>query len=417
MKIAGIIAEYNPFHTGHAYHIQKTREITGADFIIVVMSGDFIQRGGPAFLSKHQRTKMALLGGADLVFELPATHSCQSAEHFAHSGVKLLNGLGCVDYLSFGSELGDIRPFLTIGNFLADEPEVFRQLLKENLKTGSSFPAARARALTEFLRTESFCSESLPDRSADFSVPEDLLKNPNNILGIEYCKALHRTKSRILPVTVRREGKGYHDTSLGGDHPSASAIRNFCTNEQEDVLLASCFPSEIFSLIKSEDWFSHTLEEQDFSLLIRWMLMASDIKKMTVFQDINEDLARRLLNARDQYENFSHFVSLIKTKDITYTRICRALFHALLDIREIPELSYARLLGFRRSASSVMHEIKKRGELPLLTKLADSSRVLDPKSLALLKQNTRISNLYETVLCEKTQKPFIHEYSKPVIIL
>ncbi|MGN1142537.1 MAG: nucleotidyltransferase family protein [Oliverpabstia sp.] len=417
MKIAGIIAEYNPFHTGHAYHIQKTREITGADFIIVVMSGDFIQRGGPAFLSKHHRTKMALLGGADLVFELPATHSCQSAEHFARSGVELLNGLGCVDYLSFGSELGDICPFLTIGNLLATEPEVFRQLLKENLKTGLSFPAARARALEEYLCTESFCPESLPDWSADYSVSEDLLKNPNNILGIEYCKALYRTRSQIQPVTVRREGNGYHETSLGSDLPSASAIRNLCSDKQKDDLLASCFPSEIFSLMKSEDWFSHTLEEQDFSLLIRWLLMASDIKKLTVFQDINEDLARRILNVRDQYENFSQFVSLIKTKDMTYTRICRALFHAILDIREIPELSYARLLGFRRSASPVMHEIKKRGELPLLTKLADSSRLLDKKSLALLKQNTRISNLYETVLSEKTQKPFIHEYSKPVVIV
>ena len=145
--------------------------------------------------------------------------------------------------------------------------------------------------------------------------------------------------------------------------------------------------------------------------------MSLDTDALTTFQDINEDLACRLVNVREQYTDFSQFVSLIKTKDMTYTRICRALFHALLDIREVPDLTYARLLGFRRSAAPVLTEIKKRGELPLLTKLADSSRLLDTKSLALLKQNTRISNLYETVLCEKTHKPFVHEYSKPIVTL
>ena len=408
MKIAGIIAEYNPFHTGHAYHIQRTREITGADFIVVVMSGDFIQRGGPAFLSKHQRAKMALLGGADLVFELPSTHSCQSAEFFAKSGVELLNGLGCIDYLSFGSELGDIRPFRILGTYLADEPESFRQLLQEKLKSGLSFPSARALALTELLSGESF-------------ITEDLLKSPNNILGMEYCKALQRTNSLIQPVTICRQGNGYHETTIKSSFPSASAIRTAMHHSRNSIgntdALASCFPDEVFSMIKSEDLLNNTLDEQDFSLLIRWMLMSLDTDALTTFQDINEDLACRLVNVREQYKDFSLFVSLIKTKDMTYTRICRALFHALLDIREVPDLTYARLQGFRRSAAPVLTEIKKRGELPLLTKLADSSKLLDTKSLALLKQNTRISNLYETVLCEKTHKAFVHEYSKSIVTL
>ena len=408
MKIAGIIAEYNPFHKGHAYHIQRTREITGADFIVVVMSGDFIQRGGPAFLTKHQRAKMALLGGADLVFELPSTHSCQSAEFFAKSGVQLLNGLGCIDYLSFGSELGDIRPFRTLGTYLADEPESFRQLLQEKLKSGLSFPSARALTLTELLSADSF-------------ITEDLLKSPNNILGIEYCKALHRTNSPIQPVTICREGNGYHETTIKSSFPSASAIRTAVHHSMDSIgntdALVSCFPDAVFSMIKSEDLLNNTVDEQDFSLLIRWMLMSSDTDTLTTFQDINEDLACRLVNVREQYKDFSLFVSLIKTKDMTYTRICRALFHALLDIREVPDLTYARLLGFRRSAAPVLTEIKKRGELPLLTKLADSSKLLDTKSLALLKQNTRISNLYETVLCEKTHKAFVHEYSKSIVTL
>ena len=162
MKIAGIIAEYNPFHTGHAYHIQKTRELTGADYIVVVMSGDFVQRGAPALYSKHLRTRMALLGGADLVFELPATHACESAEFFAQSAVGLLDGLGCVDVLSFGSESGDIEPFLQLGAFLATETPEYQNLLKEYLKKGESFPKARSLALQELLSdtdtdTGTFC--------------------------------------------------------------------------------------------------------------------------------------------------------------------------------------------------------------------------------------------------------------------
>ena len=212
MKIAGIIAEYNPFHTGHAYHIQKTRELTGADYIVVVMSGDFVQRGAPALYSKHLRTRMALLGGADLVFELPATHACESAEFFAQSAVGLLDGLGCVDVLSFGSESGDIEPFLKLGAFLATETPEYQNLLKEYLKKGESFPKARSLALQELLS----------DTDTDTGT---FLQTPNNILGVEYCKALCRRNSPIRPFTVKREGNAYHEESLKEQFPSASAIR------------------------------------------------------------------------------------------------------------------------------------------------------------------------------------------------
>lgn len=428
MKIAGIIAEYNPFHTGHAYHIQKTRKITDADFVITVISGDFVQRGGPAFLSKHQRTRMALLGGADLVFELPATHSCESAEFFARSGVELLHGLGCVDVLSFGSECGDIRPFQVLGTYLADEPDVFRTLLQEKLKSGLSFPAARRNALSELLSGE----KSIPDLTA-------FLSSPNNILGIEYCKALHRLNSPIQPVTLLREGNGYHEKSLGREFPSASAVRNFCLSltaaenppKQDPVAsklshaadtpaidqLSGCFPPEVFSYLQSEHLLRYTVTEQDFSLLLRWLVMSSDAENLSSYLDLSPDLANRMIHAAEKYENFSQFISLIKTKELTYSRICRALFHALLDIRSVPSLPYARLLGFRKSAAPVLTRIKEMGTLPLITKLADAPSILDEKGISLLNHNTRISNLYETILCEKTHKTFVHEYSKPLVIL
>lgn len=402
MKTAGIIAEYNPFHTGHAYHIQKTRETTGADYIIVVLSGDFVQRGGPAFFSKHQRTRMALLGGADLVLELPASHACQSAEFFAQSGVLLLQALGCVDYLSFGSESGDIRPFLTLGQYLSREPEDFRELLQRELKSGLSFPAARQKALRQLIL-------KTPDT-------ENFLSSPNNILGIEYCKALSRLKSRICPLTIRREGSGYHENTLGEAYPSASAIRKAFSSLTPDRL-SFCFPKSLTQNTDFKELISYPMEEEDFSLLLRWFLMGTDEKKLASFQDLNQDLARRLINTRDKYENFSQYVMLLKTKELTYSRISRALFHALLDIREVPPLSYARILGFRQSSVQLLSRIKKESRLPLLTKLADASSFLNKDAQYLLAQNTRISNLYETVLCDKYKKPFTHEYTKPIIII
>ena len=188
MKTAGIIAEYNPFHTGHQYHIEQTRAITGADFIIVVMSGDFVQRGAPAFLSKLVRTKMALLGGADLVLELPASCSCQSAEYFAYHGVSLLHALGCVDFLSFGSECGDITQLRQAADFLTMESDAYKKYLRSLLQSGCSYPTARAKA-----------AAALHPENAGFST---ILDSPNNILGIEYLKALKRLKSAILPVCL-----------------------------------------------------------------------------------------------------------------------------------------------------------------------------------------------------------------------
>lgn len=407
MKVAGIIAEYNPFHLGHAYHIEETKRLTGADFVVAVMSGDFVQRGGPAFLSKYQRTRMALLGGADLVFELPSTHACESAELFARSGVELLAGLGCIDTLSFGSETGDAAPFISLGRYLADEPEAFQSQLRMQLKNGLSFPAARQKALETIFP------------STDWGA---LLSTPNNILGIEYCKALARSGSAITPVSIKRKGSDYHTGTLDQPLPSATAIRNswisLNSSDKRDMSeLSSCFPQEVYSMLQKEVPLDHFLTEQDFSLPLRWLLYSSDAGQLASYLDLTPDLAQRLINTRDSYEDFSQYVTLLKTKELTYSRICRALFHALLGIRSLPALSYARLLGFRRSAAPVLSAIKKQGSLPLITKLADAPFSLSPSSMTLLEDNTRIAHLYKTVLCEKTRLSFLHEYQQQMIIL
>ena len=405
MKIAGIIAEYNPFHTGHAYHIQKTRELTGADYIVVVLSGDFVQRGAPALYSKHLRTRMALLGGADLVFELPSTHSCESAEFFAQNAVRLLDALGCVDVLSFGSESGTIEPFLKLGSFLSAETPEYRNLLKEYLKRGESFPKARSLTLQELLS------------DADTGT---FLQTPNNILGVEYCKALCRQNSLIRPLTVKREGNGYHDDSLNGEFPSASAIRALWKSancKMSDTAVSSCFPPAISELLSQTFTFPQFLDEEDFSPYLRWLLFSSDKAQLTSYQDVTPDFVQRLFHTRGSYESWGQYAALLKTRELTYSRICRMLMHCLLQISHVPVLSYARLLGFRRQAAPVLSELKKHSSIPVITKAADAASLLSDETAAVFSKNVEISNLYEAVWCEKYHTPFVHEYRKPLVIL
>ena len=405
MKIAGIIAEYNPFHTGHAYHIQKTRELTGADYIVVVLSGDFVQRGAPALYSKHLRTRMALLGGADLVFELPSTHSCESAEFFAQNAVRLLDALGCVDVLSFGSESGTIEPFLKLGSFLSAETPEYRNLLKEYLKRGESFPKARSLTLQELLS------------DADTGT---FLQTPNNILGVEYCKALCRQNSPIQPLTVKREGNGYHDDSLNGEFPSASAIRALWKSancKMSDTAVSSCFPPAISELLSQTFTCPQFLDEEDFSPYLRWLLFSSDKAQLTSYQDVTPDFVQRLFHTRGSYESWGQYAALLKTRELTYSRICRMLMHCLLQISHVPVLSYARLLGFRRQAAPVLSELKKHSSIPVITKAADAASLLSDETAAVFSKNVEISNLYEAVWCEKYHTPFVHECRKPLVIL
>lgn len=212
-KTVGIIAEYNPFHNGHAYQIREVRKQSGADYIIIVMSGDFVQRGRPALLDKYARARLALLGGADLVLELPCAAASGSAARFAQEAVRILDRLGVVQELWFGSEAGELAPLLEAAAVLAEEPPHFRNALRQSLRQGNSYPLARQKAL-----------EACSADGEKLAAPE-LLCLPNNILGIEYCTALKRLRSSVLPRTLKRVGSGYHDRQASGSFASASALR------------------------------------------------------------------------------------------------------------------------------------------------------------------------------------------------
>lgn len=413
MNVTGIIAEYNPFHKGHQYQIDYVRKQLKADYIVVVMSGDYVQRGAPALLPKHLRAKMALNGGADLVLELPVQSSAASAEFFAQGAVSLLDGIGAVTHLCFGSEEGEISGMLSAARILNEEPKEYQEALRHFLCEGYSFPYARNQA---FLRY----SKSIPSSAGTEEITR-LFSSPNNILGIEYCRSLLKRNSSIEPVTLKREGSGYHEKDLiPRQAPSASAIRSFlCRAGQlsDCDVLNDMIPESSLSLLLKALKTNGFLTEKDFDLLLHYRLLTLSPDEMKGFQEISSKLAQRIRKRLNEYEGFSQFAGLLKTKEITRTRIQRGLLHLLLGVqssaREIP---YARVLGFRRAASPLLKEIKKRGEIPLITKAANAPALLSADALRFMETNTTASNIYESILCKKEGRAFIHEYQKPIVI-
>ena len=240
MKICGIVAEYNPFHNGHLYHVEKTKEQTGAEAVVCVMSGNFIQRGLPALFDKWTRTKMAIQNGVDLVIELPVCYATASAEYFAQGSISLLDSLNVVDTLSFGNSCNDIKILKRIANVLYLEPEGYKKELQKEIKRGVSYPIARSNALTTFLKKE-FDEKTLTD----------ILLDSNNILGIEYLKALLYCNSNIEPVAIERKGGNYNSVYVDGNICSATAIREMLyTNKTEQ--LQAVMPTSSFEIMNSE---------------------------------------------------------------------------------------------------------------------------------------------------------------------
>lgn len=402
MRIVGLIAEYNPFHNGHKYHIKKAKELSDADALIVVMSGNFVQRGAPAIMPKHLRAKMVLLSGADLCIELPVSFATGTAEHFAYGAVSLLHNLGCVDTICFGSECGEIEPLKKCAEILCKEPETYRLSLQESLRQGNSFPTARAHAICH--------------ATGDATLSK-LLECPNNILGIEYLKALYRLDSPVKPITITRKEAGYHDDTLGSVISSATAIREHISTHSDLSALSGQMPSLCHEELMQQVKKRFPIYANDFSLLLKYRLLSEDTASLTQYQDVSESLANRIINNRNRFVSFDQFCELLKTKELTYTRISRALIHILLGIKKEPFSKgpcYARVLGFRQNATFIMAEIKKQTSIPLITKLADASPESDEAKL-MLETDLFASNLYESVITEKYHTTFINEYEHPIV--
>lgn len=435
MKVTGIIAEYNPFHKGHKYQIDYCKKKLNSDYVIVAMSGDYVQRGTPALLPKHVRAEMALRCGADLVLEMPVSVSTASAEAFAMGGVSMLDGLHIVDSLCFGSEYGKVSALMELAEILVEEPEEYRQLLKEFLSNGLSFPSARCQALTEYFRNpHNFTGDDFDGVLTPLlNQIVQILNSPNNILGIEYCKALLRLKSNIKPVTLKRQGMGYHETLAetdgsdrfsctdGNTFASASAIRELlkATLTPETISrITAQVPDEISSLLASSLLRNEFLTEDVLDPLLSYCILKENTSGLSTYLDVSRDLAERIVNRSNETNGFLQAASLLKTKELTQTRIQRALLHIILGIREVPAtVPYARVLGFRKESSALLKEIKDSSSIPLITKLADADSLLDEAGKVLLSETTFVSNLYEKLLCQKSGRNFVHEYQNQLVIL
>lgn len=398
MKIVGLITEYNPFHNGHKYHIDKAKEEAGADYAVVVMSGNFVQRGAPAIMPKQIRASAALQCGADVVIELPVYYATASAEQFAFGAVSILHHLGCVDSLCFGSESGDISLLQNAATVLFHESGELKEQLKQYLKTGITFPAARKLAYASVADCEEYAH---------------ILDQPNNILGIEYLKALFRLESSIEPIAIKRISSEYHDQVLKEEYSSATAIRNHL--QKSISILETQVPSEAFSLYEQYKHIRYPITANDFSLLLKYKLLTTSKETLQNYLDVSEELANAIHNNRDSYLSYDQFCELLKTKNYTYSRINRALLHILLEIRyKNINIPYARILGFRRESAVVLKAFKEKANLPIITK-PSRMECLNYEQKELLDLDIHASNLYESVVTEKFKTPFINEYKHAIL--
>lgn len=405
MKIVGLITEYNPFHAGHLYHMQQARKLTGADYCVILMSGSFVQRGEPAIFDKYLRTKTALLAGADLVLEIPAAFSTASAHEFAAYGVALLSAIG-VDAVVFGSECGQIEILKQAAYALNHESAEFQERLRKGLKAGLTYPQARAKAL------------EMEDTWAS------VLSSPNNILGIEYLRAAEDLHSPMEFYTISREGSGYHEDALSeAKFPSASAIRGIIRNSlSKDKDLLDILASHLPAVTHPAYTGAVPVFVDDFSELLN----AAVLQMQATFSiaDLSPELAARLAKPPYFPLSFEERIQALKTRQLTYTRVSRALLHLVLGMCE-EDISrwkdegyalYARILGFRRQSSPLLSCLHKKSSIPLITKMADAAQNLSPSALALLEQEVYASHLYQTVRMKRSGV-FQNEYTEGLVFV
>lgn len=399
MTVAAIIAEYNPFHEGHQYQIKQTRKATGADYVLVLMSGDFVQRGEPAIFDKYMRTEQALLGGADAVFELPSLYALSSAEYFAEGAVTILDKLGVVHFLSFGCETADRTVLSKNAQRLNDITQSQQHAVLALLKEGLTYPAARQQVFEEIADGDVFLSQ------------------PNDILALEYCKTLHKLNSSIQPFPIQRIGSGYHDTALTASFPSSTALRQAIMQNHSDEVtrLGKSYPDAFLSA-------------DDFSAVLYYALLSSAEDGYGDILDCTSSLSNRIRSGLDAFTQTTAFCQLCKTKDLTYTRVSRVLMHILLQMKtpsfyrepfHTRELfcPYVRLLGFQKKSEALLSAIRRESRIPIISKLADASFVLSAPAYAMLQQDLFASQLYEGIFSTKYAKKPVNEIRRSPIIL
>jgi len=411
MKVCGIIAEYNPFHNGHKYHMDFTRRELSSDYIIAVMSGSFVQRGAPAVIDKHMRARMALLGGADIVIELPAFYALQSAQYFSLGAVALLDSLGVVNHLSYGSESYE-PPKSDIIDFIASIGASDKKAIEEHIGTyvsaGNSYPSAYATSLSEYLVLSGYKKEDV----------KSTLSMPNTILELMYLEALKKLDSKIKPFKVARHGADYHDKIIKGPIASATAIRRSLGKSK---MYLDSVPSGCAKLIQA------ALGETDGPVtaerFYKTFLYAAlkDENTLSELADISGGLDMRMKKILNETVNLDDYIKSVKTKSYTYARVARAVFNLLLGISSSDAAlirgcmpMYAKVLGFKKEASKLIDTMHEKASIPVFTQTSQFYPLTQAQK-RLFEIDLLASNVYNIHAAKKFVKDT--DYKNQVVIL
>ena len=349
--VLGIIAEYNPFHNGHLYHLLKSKEITKDDYVIAVIGGNFTQRGEVSLIDKWSKAEMAIDNGVDLVIELPVLYSISSAENFAEGSIKILNSLNIVDHISFGAECPELNKLNIIANVLFEEPREFKNLLLYQLSKGISFPKARANAISSYLKDEEFAN---------------ILNEPNNILAIEYLKALKKHRAEIMPILVERKGSEYLNKDYTGKITSSTAIRNMIKLNKTYDLKDTLTPSS-YTILKEELSSGHFVRDiSELEKVMIYNLRMKSLDEIKKLPDVSEGLENVIKKAAESSNTLDEFMEIASSKRYTDTRLKRILLYSLLNITaKDMEISkkitpYVRVLGFNKNGKELISSISKK---------------------------------------------------------
>lgn len=409
MKVTAIIVEYNPFHNGHIYHIENTRKTTNCQAVIAIMTGNFVQRGMPSLIDKWNKTKIALLNGVDLVLELPVIYSVSSAEFFSYGAVSLINNLGVVNSLCFGSECSDIEILNSISDILSSEPEEFKNYLKIELLKGNSYAKARSNSIINFLSTNkniksNICSEDL----------KTLLSSSNNILGIEYLKSLKKLQSSIKPFSIKRQGEHYNSNKIKSNFSSASGIRNFLKSSKDIYKIKNTIPSETYNIINNLQHCNYNFSPEDLMVPYLKYKYFFQGKSMSLLPDVSEGIENRIYRAIENNNTYDSIIKASKTKRYAYTRISRILCQFFLGFENWDTFNlrnetcpYARVLGFNKTGIKVLKELKKSSSIPIYTKLPKKANAILTMDIASTKAYSLLNKSID----------FNFDYKKSPIIL
>ncbi len=400
MRVVGIIAEYNPLHNGHIYHLEQARAQSGADYCVVVLSGNFVQRGEAACTDKFSRANWALRAGADLVLELPSVYAVAPAERFATGAVRTLAATGVVTDLAFGCEAPDLQTLYQISDIIATEPPALQDAIKKHLSLGKSYPRARFDALSEY------------------GVPKSMLAaiaQPNNILAVEYLGAIRQYAAGIEPLPIERVGTGYHSEEIVGSFASATAIRKAIIEGRNEIL--STMPSFVGGPLLYDDQF--IIPQEALSDVMLYAIRRMTVGELAALPDVAEGFENVLYRSVREARTLTELYEKIKTKRYTLARCKRIVASALLGITadqvrkltQSREGSYLKVLGFRRQARALISEIAKCKTAPMLLRNSDLE---DFPSF--VRQNLETDILSTDILRYVTTQEIKHDLSGAIIL-